>query len=39
MEKKPRVTPLIALDDNEVAEQQRMCTPAATVKATFSEPF
>lgn len=38
MEKKPRVTPLIPLDDNEVTEQQRMCSAHSHIKATCSEP-
>lgn len=33
MEKKPRVTPLITLDDNEVTEQQRMCTARSNSKS------
>lgn len=38
MEKKPRVTPLIPLDDNEVTEQQRMCSAHSHIKTTCSEP-
>lgn len=38
MEKKSRVTPLIPLDDNEVTEQQRMCTACSNIKAMISEP-
>lgn len=34
MEKKPRVTPLIPLDDNEVTEQQRMCSAHSHIKAS-----